>query len=186
MKFKLLTLFSIILALVIKTYSLSARDGVIDDDEVHLLAEWELLNQDDSLRHAKHVDLLADELAQSNKITEEYTGAGALVKCNTYKQYERLRLAANEAELNNLLMHESPVIRVYAHRALVERALMPDAGLVANIAGDSTEVIWLNGDVVIHTTVMDMVSANMFPIQMQNDLMATSGNTDASGAVSLD
>lgn len=172
MKFKLLTLFSIILALVVKTYSLSARDGVIDDEEVALLAQWELKNADDSLRHQQHVGILAKELAASNQITEEFTGAGAMVKCKTYYNYARLRTAANEFELNELLTHESPIIRVYAHRAMMERKLNPDPTIVAAMAADSTEVEWLNGDVLVHTTVMDMVSSNMFRIEEPDSLVA--------------
>lgn len=172
MKFKLLTLFSIILALVIKTYSLSARDGVIDDEEVTLLAQWELKNADDSIRHQQHVGILAEELAESNQITEEFTGVGAMVKCEAYYNYSRLRTAAHEYELNELLTHESPVIRVYAHRAMMERKFKPDPNIVAAMAADSTEVQWLNGDVLVHTTVMDMVSSNMFHIEEPDSLVA--------------
>lgn len=172
MKFKLLTLFSIVLALVIKTYSLTARDGVIDDDEVELLSQWELKNADDSLRHQQHVELIADELAKSKQITEEFTGAGSLIKCDTYHQYSRLRKAANEVELNDLMLHDSPVIRVYAHRAIMEKNLEANPEIVAEMAGDSTKIQWLNGDVLVHTTVMDLVSANMFRLEPQDSLMA--------------
>ncbi len=172
MKFKLLTLFSIILALVIKTYSLTARDGVIDDEEVELLSQWELKNADDSLRHQQHIDLLAEELAKSKQITEEYTGAAFLIKCDTYHQYSRLRKAANEAELNDLLLHDSPVIRVYAHRAIMEKNLEANPEIVASMAGDSTQVRWLNGDVLVQTTVMDLVSSNMFRVEPQDSLLA--------------
>jgi hypothetical protein len=165
----MLTLFSIVLALVIKTASLNAKDGVIDDEEVELLSQWELKNADDSLRHQHHVDLLAEELAKSEQITEEFTGAGALIKTDTYHQYARLRKAANETELNDLLAHESPVIRVYAHRAIMERELNPNPEMVAQIASDSTEIAWLNGDILVHTTVMDLVSANMFRVKKQQD-----------------
>lgn len=178
MKFKLLTLFSIIVALGVKTYSLSARDGIIDDEELELLVQWELKNEDDSLRHAEHINLLAEELAQSKHISEEFTGAGALIRTETYQRYERMRRAANEKELNELLVHDSPVIRVYAHRALMERSLIPDANLVAQMASDSTEIDWLNGDILVHTTVMDMVCGNMFPLQIQDNLVAT--NTEES------
>lgn len=172
MKYRLLTLFSIILALVIKTASLSAKDGVIDDEEVELLSLWKLKNADDSLRHENHISLLAEELAKSEQITEEFTGAGSLVQTETYQHYSRLRKAANESELNDLLAHESPVIRVYAHRAIMERELNPNPQMVAQIANDSTEIAWLNGDVLVHTTVMDIVSTNMFHVEDQDSLIA--------------
>lgn len=172
MKFRLLTLFSIILALVIKTYAVNTRDGVIDDEEVELLATWELKNQEDSLQHQKHVYRIVDVIATSDKLTEEYTGAASLVKCDTYYEYKKLRRAANEAELNGLLSHKSPIIRVYAHRALMERELKVNPDLVAKIASDSTSIEWLNGDVLVRTTVMDLVSSNMFLLQEKDSLFA--------------
>ncbi len=171
MKLRLLTLFSIVVALVVKTYALSSRDGVIDEDEVELLATWELKNREDSVHHEKHVLRIAEVLAASDKVTEEFTGAGSLIQCETYRDYAKLRRAANEEELNHLLLHDSPIIRVYAHRALMERHLQPNADLVAQIASDSTSVTWLNGDVLVHTTVMDLVSANMFHIQTKDSLI---------------
>lgn len=176
MKYRLLTLFSVIVALVVKTYALSSRDGIIDDEEVELLATWELKNQEDSIQHQKHVNRIVDVLAESDKITEEYTGAASLVKCETYYQYSKLRLAANEEELNNLLLHESPIIRVYAHRAMMERDFQPNPERVAIIVNDATEVEWLNGDVLVRTTVMDMVSSNMFRVQYDDEQVAFSFN----------
>lgn len=162
MKFRLLTLFSIIVVLVVKTYTLSARDGVIDAEEAEILATWELKNHEDSVQHEKHVLRIVDVLAKSDQVTEEFTGAASLVPCEGYKEYAKLRIAANEAELNSLLLHKSPVIRVYAHRAMVERNLQPDPEMLAILAGDPTTVEYLKGDLLIHTTVMDLVSANMF------------------------
>lgn len=173
MKLRLLTLFSIIVALVVKTYTLSARDGVIDDEEAEVLANWELKNREDSVQHEKHVLRIVDVLATSERVTEEFTGAASLVPCEGYREYTKLRTAANEQELNSLLLHKSPVIRVYAHRAMVERNLQPDPEILALMASDSTEVQWLNGDVVVHTTVMDLVTSNMFlPKQDESPFIA--------------
>lgn len=172
MKFRLLTLFSIIVALVVKTYALNSRDGVIDDDDAQLLATWQLKNREDSMHHEKHVLRIVDVLAKSDRVTEEFTGAGSLIKCKTYSEYSKLRLVANEEELNNLLLHDSPIIRVYAHRAMMERRLQPNEDLVAQIANDSTAITWLNGDIVVQTTVMDLVSSNMFHIQKTDSLVA--------------
>lgn len=168
MKFRLLTLFSIIVALVIKTYTLSARDGVIDDEEAEVLAKWELKNHEDSVQHEKHVHRIVNVLATSDQVTDQYTGAASTVPCAGYREYAKLRTAANEEELNSLLLHRSPVIRVYAHRAMVERSMQPDPEILAIMASDSSEVQWLNGDVVVHTTVMDLVSSNMF-IQQKDE-----------------
>lgn len=173
MKYRLLTLFSIILALVVKTYALSSRDGVIDDEEVELLAAWELKNKEDSIQHQAHVYRIVEVLATADRVTEEYTGAGSLIKCNTYHEYSKLRRAANEKELNELLTHDSPIIRVYAHRAMMERELQPNPDIVATMANDSTEVEWLNGDVLVHTTVMELVSSNMFHVYEKDSLIAT-------------
>ena len=47
-----------------------------------------------------------------------------------------------------------------------------DPSVVAQMAGDSTKVEWLNGDVLVHTTVMDLISANMFRVEAQDSLIA--------------
>lgn len=172
MKFRLLTLFSIIVALLVKTYAMNSRDGIIDDEEVELLANWELKNSNDSIQHEAHVQRIVKTLAASDRVTEEYTGAASLVKCNAYYEYSRLKRAANEYELNTLLDHESAVVRIYAHRAIMEKNYTPDPYSLAQIANDSTEVTWLNGDVLVHTTVMDLVSTNMFHTMDKESLMA--------------
>ena len=65
MKYRLLTLFSIIVALAIKTYSMNAQDGVIDDEDVEVLEKWELKNKSDSVYHEKHVNRIVHELSKS-------------------------------------------------------------------------------------------------------------------------
>jgi hypothetical protein len=165
MKYRLLTLFSIIVALAVKTYTINAQEGAIDDEDVELLASWELKNKSDSVHHQKQVNRIVKELAKAERITEQYTGAASLTKCETYQEYTRLKKAANEFELNKLLIHRSPIIRVYAHRALMENNMTPNTFHIESIANDSTEIEWLNGDVLVKTTVMDLVTNNMFQFQ---------------------
>ena len=168
MKFRLLTLFSIIVVLGVKTYTMNARDGKIDDADVELLTNWELKNKTDSIYHQKHVVRIVEELAKSPYITEERINI--IENSETYQEYNRLRLVANDFELNRLLVHPSPVIRVYAHRALIENGMQPNNYHLQLIASDSTNIDWMQGDLMVKTTVMDIVSENMFMIERRDTL----------------
>lgn len=168
MKLRLLTLFSVVVALAIKTYSINAQDGVIDDAEVEVLANWQLINKKDTLHHQKHVNKIVTELAESPYVAEKKE-VPAQLPTDSYKQYSRLKRAAHEHELNQLLTHESPVVRIYAHRALVENAMQADAHCLEAMSMDSTCVTWLDGDLLIETTVMDMVSSNLFPTPIYDE-----------------
>jgi len=170
MKFHLLTLFSIIVVLAVKTYTLSAQDGVIDDDDVELLSKWELKNKSDSVYHEKHVNRIVDVLSKSPYITEEKITV--LESSKIYHEYSRLKKVANEYELNKLLIHKSPIIRVYAHRALMEKNFKPNTLNLEIIASDSTDIEWMQGDLMVHTTVMDIVTENMFIIEKRDTLLA--------------
>lgn len=167
MKLRLLTLFSIIVALAVKTYTINAQDGVIDDEEVEMLANWELKTKSDTIIHEKHVNRIVDVLAESAYVSEESVGI-AMVPSETYHQYANLKKAANSYELNKLMIHDSPIIRVYAHRALMENKMELNIDNVQTIANDSTAVTWMDGDRLVQTTVMDMVTENLFHPELNN------------------
>ena len=169
MKFRLLTLFSIIIVLAAKTYTISAQDGVIDDEDVELLTKWELKNKSDSVYHEKHVNRIVDALSKSPYIAEEKITV--LESSEIYHEYSRLKKVANEYELNKLLVHKSPIIRVYAHRALMENNFTPNTLHLEIIASDSTDIEWMQGDLMVQTTVMDIVTENMFVIEKRDTLL---------------
>ncbi|NRA10361.1 MAG: hypothetical protein HRT57_00225 [Crocinitomicaceae bacterium] len=170
MKLRLLTLFSIIVVLAIKTYSINAQDGVIDDEDVELLTRWELKNKSDSVYHEKHVHRIVSALSKSPYIAEDKITA--VKSSEIYHEYSKLKKVANEYELNKLLVHPSPIIRVYSHRALMEKNYEPNTLHLEVIANDSTNIEWMRGDVMIKTTVMEIVAENMFRLEEKDTLVA--------------
>jgi len=170
MKLRLLTLFSIIVALAIKTYSINAQDGVIDDEDVELLTKWELKNKSDSVYHEKHVHRIVSTLSKSPYIAEDKITA--VKSSEIYHEYSKLKTVANAYELNKLLVHPSPIIRVYSHRALMEKNLELNTLHLEIIASDSTDVEWMDGDVMVKTTVMEMVTKNIFHVEEMDTLVA--------------
>lgn len=176
MKYRLLTLFSIIVALAIKTYSINAQDGVIDDEEIEVLENWELKNKSDSIHHQKHVNRIVSVLSKSPYIAEDKINI--VSSSEIYHEYSRLKKVANESELNRLMIHPSAIIRVYAHRALMEKNMRPNTEHLEVIAGDSSHVEWMQGDLMVHTTVMDIVTKNMFILQKMDTSELVSDSVD--------
>ena len=170
MKLHLLTVFSIVIALAVKSYTINAQDGVIDDYEIELLANWDLLNANDSLFHQKHINRIVEKLAQSPYVTEEKMGVASTTS-DTYLDYTKLRKAAKAHELDELLVHPSPIIRVYAHRAIMENGMYANSAHVENMINDSTSIGWMAGNLMIETTVMDMVAQNMFQIKRDTSMV---------------
>ena len=160
MKLRLLTLFSIIVVLAIKSYTISAQDGIIDDADIELLEKWELKNKSDSISHERHVVRLVQALSESPYITEPQTLF--LQQSEINDKYHRFKRVANAYELNKCLMHPSPIIRVYAHRAIVENEIEPNTKHLEFISNDSTSIGWMKGDLMIESTVMDVVTQNLF------------------------
>ncbi|MEJ6799921.1 MAG: hypothetical protein QNK77_01950 [Crocinitomicaceae bacterium] len=170
MKLRLLTLFSIIVALAIKTYSINAQDGVIDDEDVELLTKWELKNKSDSVYHEKHVHRIVSTLSKSPYIAEDKITVVA--SSEIYHEYSKLKKVANAYELNKLLIHPSPIIRVYSHRAIMENNYMPNTLHLELISSDSTDIEWMDGDLMVKTTVMEMVTKNIFQLQEKDTFVA--------------
>jgi len=160
MKLRLLTLFSIIVVLAIKSYTISAQDGIIDDADIELLTKWELKNKSDSISHERHVVRLVKVLSESPYIADEPNTF--LNQNEFYEGYRRFKRVANAYELNKCLIHPSPIVRVYAHRAIFENEVEPNTHHLEFISNDSTHIGWMKGGVMSETTVMDVVTQNLF------------------------
>ena len=110
--------------LITQGAKINAQDGVIDDEDVELLTKWELKNKSDSVYHEKHVHRIVSTLSKSPYIAEDKITVVA--SSEIYHEYSKLKKVANAHELNKLLIHPSPIIRVYSHRALMENNYEPN------------------------------------------------------------
>ena len=79
-----------------------------------------------------------------------------------YMAYEKLKSIATEEELNELLLHESPVVKVYAYRALVVNEMNMNCDVELALLEDTTCVDWYSDELVTNTTVKDMIQLSYF------------------------
>lgn len=161
MRYYIMTLISIITVLAIKSYTINAQDHPVDDVDLELMASGELLNKADTLRHQKMIKRFVNDIAGSEMVYGKYAGS-ADFPTPVYEDYARIQRVATVQELNNLVEHESAVVRVYAHRALMENNMeITDTHLDALIT-DSSEVMLVDGLSISKVRVMDLVSQNIF------------------------
>lgn len=106
-------------------------------------------------------DTVVYQLAQSEGFVERFTGESDTV-APTYEAYEKLRTIATEEQLNDLLLHDSPVVKVYAYRALVVNQMNMNCEYELDLLEDSTCIDWYAFNQLTSTTVADLVQRPYF------------------------
>lgn len=161
MKYYIMTLVSIVVVLAIKSYTINAQDKPVNDSQVELMASGDLLNQADTVRHQKMINRFLSKLETSEKLNERYTGAANFPN-QVFENYERIERVGTKEELNELLLHESPIVRIYAHRALAANQMEMDKVAMELLVNDTTLVFQHDGAHLIPVRVMDLASAYLF------------------------
>lgn len=156
-----MTLVSIVTVLAIKSYTINAQDGDVNDKIIERMASTKLLNKADTLRHQKMISRFVSGIESSEYVYGKYRGA-ANFPSDVYQNYERIQRVCTVQELNKMLDHESPVVRVYAHRALMENEMMVYPHHQEELIRDSAEVLVVDGLAFSKTRVLNIVSENMF------------------------
>ncbi|MDX2360318.1 MAG: hypothetical protein QNK23_05905 [Crocinitomicaceae bacterium] len=160
MKLRMLSLLSVVLVLTIKSMNISAKDyhelrvfaNVIPDAPFVPFLQPEMNTELDSVIY---------QLAQANSIKERCVGYGDAVT-EEFLAYERLKLIASEEELNELMLHESPIVKVYAYRALIVNDMNMNCDYELALLEDSTCIDWFSEDMLTNTTVQEMVQMAYF------------------------
>ncbi|OFZ52662.1 MAG: hypothetical protein A3D92_19230 [Bacteroidetes bacterium RIFCSPHIGHO2_02_FULL_44_7] len=158
MKLRMLSVVSIVVVLMIKSMDISAQDynnlrlfvNAIPSDPS--LVPFPLETQLDSVVY---------QLAMSEGVMERFVGESDS-SSEVFAAYERLKAVATEEELNELLLHESPIVRIYAYRALVVNEMNLNNDYAELLVQDSTCVDWFNQDATVNTTVAKMVQQPYF------------------------
>lgn len=153
MKLRMMSVVSIVIVLLIKSMGISAQDY----NNLRILAN---AIPDPALMTyplETELDSVVYQLAQANGVMERYVGGSTETVADTYASYQRLKMLASEAELNELLQHNSPIVKVYAYRALVTNDMALNTEYAEELQNDSTCIDWLNGDEVTSTTVAEMI-----------------------------
>lgn len=161
MKFRMLSLLSIILVLTIKSLEISAKDY----HELRVLARAippsPYVPSIVPFEDFSELDSVVLQLAEANAIKEMYVGLNDSIT-QEYTAYEKLKSIATEEELNELLLHESPVVKVYAYRALVVNEMNMNCDVELALLEDTTCVDWYSDELVTNTTVKDMIQLSYF------------------------
>lgn len=157
MKFRMLSVLSIVLVLMVKSLDISAKD--YNNFRYYVYS----IPTDPSLvpfPMETQLDSVVFTLAQANSILE--TEHPEFDPTASFEAYEKLKLVASEEELNELMLHESPIVRVYAYRALVVNSMNMNCDYEGQLLLDSTCVDWVENGVILNTTVSNLVQHNYF------------------------
>lgn len=157
MKVNLLSLLSVILVLSLKAYEISAREENQEKrSEVYHPALAFLDIDEYHYSESASLDSLINILGRSNTVKERYVGFAGLTP-NEYIMFEKLKESASQYELNNLMTHYSPVVRVYAYRALIANEMEVNASYENFLYEDTTSVNWFSGCIYKSSTVQQVV-----------------------------
>lgn len=159
MKLRMLSVLSIVLALLIKSVDISAQDY----NNFRILAHA-IPGDTEGLMPfplETELDSIVFRLAQANTVKERFVGLNDTITTE-FQDYERLKNIASESELNELLLHDSPVVKVYAHRAIVMNEMNMNCDYELALYEDSTCVDWLTEDMLMNTTVAQLVQQDYF------------------------
>ncbi|MCJ8290478.1 MAG: hypothetical protein HRT58_12495 [Crocinitomicaceae bacterium] len=157
MKVNLLSLLSVVLVLSVKAYEISAREEIQERrSEVYHPALAFLDIEEYHYSESETLDSLINVLGRSNTIKERYVGFSGSTP-SEYIMFEKLKESASQHELNNLMKHYSPVVRVYAYRALIANEMEVNANYENFLYEDTTSVNWFSGCIYKLSTVQQIV-----------------------------
>ncbi len=164
MKLRMLSLFSIIIALGIRSMDISAKEyhalrvfthAIPDVPYVPTPMPLALENRLDSLvYHLSHFSVVKDVFININ---DPYTPEHSI--------FEEIQEIATEDELNELINHESPVVRIYAYRSLIINDMNLNCDYELNLLSDTTCVDYYAGNEIISSTVQEMVQRDIISFQ---------------------
>lgn len=160
-RFYIMTLLSVVVVLALKSYTITAQDRIVNDSEVEEMASMKLINRSDTVRHQMMINRFVGNIKKSDILYSKYFGA-ADFPTEVYADYERIQRVGTVQELNTLLAHESPIIRIYAHKALVANKMPINVDLLELLLNDTTQVVYYNNNIISDEQVMDLVCENVF------------------------
>ena len=156
-----MTLVSIVVVLGIKSYTINAQDQPMNDGDLELLAGIELLNHSDTVRHQKMIDRFVKSLEKAEFLYGRFTGP-AEIPNEVYADYERIQRVGTHEELQLLMTHDSPIVRLYAHQAMAINGMDMDRSTLESMLNDTTLVLVQNGLEIKQVPVMELAAEYVF------------------------
>ena len=156
MKVRLLSFLSVVLVLSIKAYETSAREA-LERKEVNAYQPDLSFFEGVEFNPVSTVDSVVQILSEGITLKDKHVGFAGLTP-KEYELYELMRMTASQDELNNLLTHYSPVVRVYAYRALKANEMAVNLDYEETLLKDTASLEWFSGCVLINSSVQEIVS----------------------------
>lgn len=163
MKYYIMTLVSFVVVLGIKSYTINAQQAPVDDVDVELMASSQLLTQADTIRHQKMIKRFVVGLEKSEVLYGKFTGP-ANIPNTVFQDYERIQRVGTKEELNRLMNHDSPIVRLYAQKALLNNNMKMNRTAVEYLVNDTTTVMYHNGLNIKIETVGNIASEQLFAV----------------------
>lgn len=158
MKVRLLSLMSVVMVLSIKAYEQQMHEENIAQKQLFLLPEdYSFLNYSEPTEFLTKVDSLANIISKFTTLKERQVGFAGETP-SEYLTFQQLKSTGTEEELNNLLGHYSPIVRVYSYRALKANQMEINPEMDKVLHKDNEKVMWLAGCLFRETTVSYLVS----------------------------
>ncbi len=156
MKVRLLSLLSVVLVLSIKAYETAARESN-NQDQIDVYQPDISFLDGDQFNPISKVDSIVRILSKATTVKERHVGFAGITP-QEYQLFEGLIAEGTLEELNGLLTHYSPVVRVYAYRALLANGMEININYEATMFKDTTAVDWFSGVFLTRSSVQELVS----------------------------
>lgn len=159
MKVNLLSLLSVVLVLSLKAYEISAREENEQNNVEVYHPALEFLDADAREYHyseSASLDSIITVLGKSNTLKERYVGFSGITP-KEYLLFEKLKELGTQDELNTLMKHYSPVVRIYAYRALIANEMEVNGNIENVLYEDTASINWFSGCIYKSTTVQELL-----------------------------
>ncbi len=164
MKLRMLSLLSIILALGIRSMDISAKEYHALRVLTHAIPEGPYIPTPMPLALENRLDSLVFHLSHYSVVKDVYININDSITPE-HSIFEELQTVASEDELNELINHPSPIVRIYAYRALIVNDMNLNCDYELNLLSDTTCIDFYAGNEVLSSTVQEMVQRDLISIQ---------------------
>lgn len=157
MKFRLLSLISVVMVLSIKAYEQQVHEENLKNELFFVPENYPFLAIETTNNFVSEIDSLANKISKFSTLKERSVGFAGETPVE-YLTFQELKSIGTEEELNNLLSHYSPIVRVYAYRALKANQMETNPEMEKILHQDDEKLMWLAGCFLRETTVSYLVS----------------------------
>ncbi len=109
------------------------------------------------------LDSLVYDLSQATAVKQMFININDSVTPQ-FEIFQELQTIASEEELNELMNHTSPVVKIYAYRALIVNDMSMNCDYEFALLEDTTCIDFYAGNEILNTTVKDMVQMDLYSL----------------------